>query len=124
MGKQLDATAFLAKIKQSPNIDKAGMILIHNGIVRSFSRDGAPVSGVEVEANMTKLNEILDKARQKPGIVAVEAIIQQGYLEIGDDLMLLGVAGDIRENVIKTLEETLNQIKAEVTFKKEFPIKG
>ncbi len=119
MNSRLNAAKFLDQLKQSPNIDRAGMILVHNGIVRSFSRDGNPVSAVEVSANEERLAEILDEARKRPGIVAVEAKVQQGRLEVGDDLMLLGVAGDIRENVIKTLEETLNKIKAEVTTKKE-----
>ena len=41
-------------------------------------------------------------------------------LAVGDDVMLLAVAGDIRENVIATLSDTLNAIKATVTSKTEF----
>ncbi len=119
MVQKLDAAAFLDQLKRSPGIEKAGMILIHNGIVRSFSRNGAPVSAVEVSADLERLNEILNEARNRPGIVAVEAVVQQGRLEVGDDLMLLGVAGDVRENVIKTLRDTLDRIKAEVTQKTE-----
>ena len=121
MAQKLNVAAFLDQLKQSPGMEKAGMILIHNGIVRSFSRDGTPVSAVEVSADTEKLDAILSDARKRPGIVAAEAIIQQGRLKVGDDLMLLGIAGDIRENVLKTLENTLNRIKAEVTQKKEIP---
>jgi len=38
-------------------------------------------------------------------------------LAVGDDVMFIVVAGDIRETVIKTLTDTLNQIKSEVTKK-------
>ena len=41
-------------------------------------------------------------------------------LLLNDDVMLLVVAGDIRENVIKVLTDTLNQIKATVTNKTEY----
>ncbi len=41
-------------------------------------------------------------------------------LKVGDDVMLLLVAGDIRENVIAVLTDTLNQIKTTVTNKTEF----
>ena len=39
---------------------------------------------------------------------------------IGDDVMMLVVAGDIRENVIDALTDTLNAIKTTVTAKTEF----
>ena len=38
-------------------------------------------------------------------------------------MMLLLVAGDIRENVIAVLTETLNLIKSTVTTKTEFYVK-
>jgi molybdopterin synthase catalytic subunit len=41
-------------------------------------------------------------------------------LSVGDDVMFLVVAGDIRENVLATLEKTLNAIKTTVTRKTEF----
>ena len=41
-------------------------------------------------------------------------------LAVGDDVMLLAVAGDIRENVIETLRDTLNAIKTTVTAKTEY----
>jgi len=47
-------------------------------------------------------------------------IAEDRDLVIGDDVMLLLVAGDIRENVIAVLTDTLNQIKTTVTNKTEF----
>ncbi len=116
----LDIEKFREKIRSSANINKAGMILIHNGIVRDSSRDGQRVSEIEVRVDWERLEQILQEARGVPGIVAVEAQIHEGKLKIGDDIMLLGVAGDIRENVISVLSKVLDMIKKEVTSKREF----
>jgi molybdopterin synthase catalytic subunit len=41
-------------------------------------------------------------------------------LKVGEDVMYIVVAGDIRENVISTLQDTLNTIKSTVTQKTQF----
>lgn len=41
-------------------------------------------------------------------------------LAVGNDVMCLVVAGNIRENVIQVLADTLNAIKTTVTSKTEF----
>lgn len=115
----LDIEAMRSRLKASAN-GKAGMILIHNGIVRGSTRSGEPVSRIKVAVDRGKLEPILNDAKKMPGIVAVEAEINEGLLEIGDDVMLLGVAGDIRENVLNCLTATLNRIKKEVTSKQEY----
>ena len=112
---------WLREIKKHPDFEKAGMILCHNGIVRATSRDGRPVSGLRVAVDHERLGRILEQARQRPGIVDVRVeIAEDRDLSVGDDVMLLLVAGDIRENVLKTLSETLEAIKTTVTQKTEF----
>ena len=55
------------------------------------------------------------------GIIEILVWINEGKsLAVGDDVMYLVVAGDIRETVIGTLTDTLNQIKSEVTSKKQY----
>ncbi len=109
---------FISEFKQNPDLSRAGMILFHNGIVRETSRDGRPVTGMTVTADIKRLGSILEKYRKKAGIVDVQAYINsEKKLGVGDDVMYLAVAGDIRENVIKTLEECLNEIKSLVTHK-------
>jgi molybdopterin synthase catalytic subunit len=100
------------------------MVLFHVGVVRAFSRDGKPVDKVRVRVAWERLREILDWARRRPGIVAVEAEVFEGERRVGDPLMILAVAGDFRENVIAVLSETLNRIKAEVTKKEEVGAEG
>ena len=43
----------------------------------------------------------------------------EGLRRVGDDLMLVAVAGDIRENVFPVLVETVEQLKKLVTHKEE-----
>ena len=49
-----------------------------------------------------------------------EQLAEDRDLAVGDDVMILIVAGDIRENVIAALADTLNLIKATVTEKTEY----
>jgi molybdopterin synthase catalytic subunit len=57
--------------------------------------------------------------RNEPGISAVEAHLFTGRRYVGDDVMLIAVAGDIRENVLPVLEKTLNRLKKEAVKKRE-----
>jgi molybdopterin synthase catalytic subunit len=108
-------------VKAHPEYHKAGMILCHNGVVRSTSRDGRQVSGLSVEVDWQKLTEIVETQKKKPGIVDIQVEINEGkHLGIGDDVMYIVVAGDIRETVIEVLTNTLNLIKSTVTSKTEF----
>ncbi len=111
--------ALLQKVLNSPEKEKIGMVLTHVGVVRGYSRQGPRVKSVKIKVNQEALQEILEKARQRPGIVDVEVKINEGELKVGDIVMVLMVAGDFRENVIQTLTETLNAIKARVTSKEE-----
>ncbi len=117
----MDLPTMINQMKQHPEFGKAGMVLYHNGVVRSFSRDGRDVTGLEVTVDQDRLDEILAEAKAKPGIVEVLVYINADKpLMVGDDVMFLAVAGDIRENVIETLSHTLNRIKSEVTSKTQF----
>jgi molybdopterin synthase catalytic subunit len=109
------------KIKNHPDFKKAGMILCHNGIVRSTSRDGRPVTGLTVQVDHARLRSIIEERKRDPGIIEILVEIQENRkLVVGDDVMYLVVAGDIRENVIRTLQGTLDAIKSTATQKTEF----
>jgi molybdopterin synthase catalytic subunit len=117
----MDIQNVMDRIKRHPDYDMAGMILCHNGVVRSTSRDGRRVSGLRVRVDREKLDRILANQKQKPGIIDIQVeIAEDRDLKVGDDVMLLAVAGDVRENVIAVLTETLNRIKSTVTDKTEF----
>jgi len=117
----MDIHKLMQEIKTHPDFDKAGMILCHNGVVRATSREGRQVSGLRVAVDHKKLEQILAAQKRKPGIIDIEVEIAENTdLAVGDDVMLLLVAGDIRENVIAVLTETLNLIKSTVTEKTEY----
>ncbi len=117
----MELKTLMDDIKSRPDFEQAGMVLAHNGVVRGTSRDGRRVSGLKVQVDHDRLSAILEENRRSPGILDIQVWINEGKdLAVGDDVMFLVVAGDIREHVISTLEKTLNEIKSTVTSKTEF----
>ncbi|GBC62963.1 molybdenum cofactor biosynthesis protein MoaE [Desulfonema ishimotonii] len=108
-------------IKAHPDYHRVGMVLYHNGVVRGTSRDGRKVSGLKVSVDHERLRKVLEVQRKRPGITEILVEIDEGTdLAVGDDVMFIVVAGDIRENVIASLTDTLNTIKTTVTHKTEY----
>ena len=117
----MNLTHMIDTIKKHPDYHRAGMILCHNGVVRETSRDGRKVSGLTLSVDHEKLRQVIETYKKKPGIIEMLVdIAENRNLAVGDDVMLLVVAGDIRENVITVLGDTLNAIKTTVTQKTEF----
>ena len=121
METEMNANELIAKIKAHPEYEQVGMILCHNGVVRGTSRDGRKVSGLRVAADWQQLDKVLAEQRARPGIIDIQVeIAADRDLKLGEDVMLLVVAGDIRDNVLAVLGDTLNAIKHTVTAKTEF----
>jgi molybdopterin synthase catalytic subunit len=117
----MSLTHLIDTIKNHPDYHQAGMILCHNGVVRSTSRDGRKVSGLTISVDNEKLEQVIASNKKTPGIIDILVEINANRkLEVGDDVMFLVVAGDIRETVIRVLTDTLNAIKSTVTHKTEF----
>jgi molybdopterin synthase catalytic subunit len=68
---------------------------------------------------MDELDDIILKIKDMPGIVEVIVEINEGYLQVGDELMFVAIGGDIRENVFAALMEAVNQIKKSAANKEE-----
>lgn len=116
----LSIERLVSAVKRHPEFERAGMILCHNGVVRATSRDGRPVGGLRIEVDHVRLAEVLARHRARPGIVDIQVEIAEGRdLGVGEDVMVLVVAGDVRENVIAALADTLEAIKTTVTRKTE-----
>jgi len=118
----MDISKTIATMKQDPAFaENVGMVLVHNGIVRGWSRaDHAPVTKIEVVADSDKIEQIRSKVEQLEGIYQVVVEAHSGVLQPGDDLLFLIVAGDIRENVKPALALLLDRIKAEAITKHEY----
>lgn len=106
-------------IKNNPEYEKVGMILCHNGVVRGYSKDGRKVKGLKVKLDKTKLINLINRIKNKPGIIDVLVDIREGKLKIGEDIMFVVIAGDIRENVFPALKEAVNSIKSDILQKEE-----
>ncbi len=117
----MDISQAIAELKKKPGFtENVGMVLVHNGVVRAWSRKGhEPVERLEVRPNQEKIEVICRELTERPGIFSVTAHAKSGTFLPGDDLLFIIVAGDIRENVIPTLTDALNRIKAEAIGKSE-----
>ena len=111
--KSTSLNDLIQKAKSHPDIEKAGMILCHNGIVRAWDREGVKkVRGVRVTFDRQKLEEVRAWAETQPGIVCVLMEAFEGELKVGDDLLFIVVAGDIRENVLSVMRDVIDKAKA------------
>lgn len=107
------------KVKKETDPARVGMIACHNGVVRGTTRSGETAEYLDIDVDGEAWERVLFQMRQEPGIAAVEAYLFTGRRNVGDDVMLIAVAGDIRENVLPVLEKTLNRLKKEAVLKRE-----
>ncbi len=117
----MDINKAIATLKQRPGFtDNVGMMLVHNGVVRSWSRDEhKSVSSITITQDKDKIRAICEEVEKKPGIFAIVFEALEGEFKPGDDVLFFIVAGDIRENVKAAYAEVLERIKSEGVSKQE-----
>jgi molybdopterin synthase catalytic subunit len=117
----MDISKTIREMKQEPGFaENVGMILVHNGMVRGWSRKArSTVTRVTVSVDNKRIRELVDEYSAKPGIYKIIIQAQTGTLKPCDDLLFIVVAGDIRENVKPVLSELLDRVKAEAVVKTE-----
>lgn len=117
----MDISKAIAELKKEPGFtDNVGMILVHNGVVRGWSRDSRKtVKTITVTPDNGKIQSLCREFESRPGIYRVLAEANSGTLKPGDDLLFLVVAGDLRENVKSALAELLDRVKSEAVIKQE-----
>ncbi|MGE4319677.1 MAG: molybdenum cofactor biosynthesis protein MoaE [Deferribacterales bacterium] len=120
----MDISKTIAELKKDPKFaENVGMILVHNGIVRGWSRgDGSSVTAMEVKNDYDKIEEIRRDVENMEGIYKVVIEAREGVMKPGDDVLFLIVCGDIRENVKPALGILLDRVKSEAVTKKEHKI--
>lgn len=104
---------WLAEIKSEPGSERIGMYLMHNGVVRGTTRAGGPVTGMDLSYDPAALHRTIEAAQGRPGVVAVRVWLNEGRLSVGDDIMRVLVAGDIREHAFDTLTELVRTLKTQ-----------
>lgn len=110
---------WIRDVKAQPESAGIGMMLAHQGIVRGTSRSGEVVRGMVLHAHGERLENALAEARTWPGVIAVRGWVNEGSLSVGDDIMKVLVAGDIRDNVFAALQRLVSLIKSEVLSESE-----
>lgn len=119
-GTKVDINKMINTLKGRHDSNQIGMIATHLGVVRGTSRNGQEVTGIEVSYDHDLLREIIEDIKRMPGIVDVLVETEEGRLRVGDEILSVAVAGDIREHVFAALMDAVNRIKAEASGKKEF----
>ena len=112
---------WLKEAKADPVSLKEGMYLVHNGVVRQTPKakvregidDGSIVTGMEFNYDAGKVDEVIAETYKMDGIFHVRVWLNEGILELGDDIMYVLIGGDIRPHVIDALQFLVGKIKNE-----------
>ena len=111
---------WLREAKADADAPQEGMYLVHNGVVRKTAKarvrlgeDCAPVSGMDFAYDQAKVAVAVDETRTMKGVFYVRVWLNEGRLEVGDDIMYVLIGGDIRPNVIDALQFLVGKIKTE-----------
>lgn len=112
---------WLREAKADPVSLKEGMYLVHNGVVRQTPKaqvrqgidDGSMVTGMEFGYDEAKVDEVIAETYKMDGIFHVRVWLNEGILELGDDIMYVLIGGDIRPHVIDALQFLVGKIKNE-----------
>lgn len=112
---------WLKEAKADPAASKVGMFLVHNGVVRETPKvkvrqgldDGSSVTGMEFAYDEAKVEAAVAEAYKLDGIFYIRVWLNEGQLEVGDDIMLILIGGDIRPHVVDALQFLVGKIKSE-----------
>ncbi len=127
-------------MKESPSVDewlreakadesaaRCGMYLTHNGTVRELPKkqvregidDGSKVAAMDFSYDHEAVEAAAAEALTWEGIEYVKVWLNEGHLEVGDDIMYVLVGGDIRPHVIDALQKLVGAIKTEMVSEVE-----
>lgn len=112
---------WLREAKADAAAANVGMFLVHNGVVRETPKarvrqgveDCGCVRGMEFSYDPEKVAAAVAETRTMKGVFYVRVWLNEGKLEVGDDIMYVLIGGDIRPNVIDALQHLVGKIKAE-----------
>lgn len=112
---------WIREAKSDPKASEVGMYLFHNGTVRETPKakarggvdDGSSVVGMEFSFDAEKVERAVEETKQREGIFYVRAWLNEGTLDVGDDIMYVLIGGDIRPNVVDGLQFLVEKLKTE-----------
>ena len=126
-GEKPSADQWLHEVKAGADADKVGMYLLHNGVVRATARarvrqgdTGAkPVAGMLFSCDREKLHLAIAEAEKMEGVYAVRVWVNEGVLQVGDDIMQVLIGADIRPHAVQALEKLVGTIKTTCVTERE-----
>ena len=112
---------WLEEAKADPSAPKIGMYLTHRGIVRETAKAAVrngdetspPVRGMLFSYDAEKVSAAIQSAYQLDGIYYIKVWLNEGTLQVGDDIMQVLIGGDIRPHVVDALQYLVERIKQE-----------
>ena len=117
---------WLREAKAHESAPKIGMYLTHNGIVRQSAKakvrhgeDAPDVTGMVFTYDQSKVDAVLADARKLDGIYYIRVWLNEGQLQVGDDIMYVLIGGDIRPRVVDALNYIVGRIKNECVTETE-----
>lgn len=119
---------WIKEAKEDSKALSSGMYLIHNGVVRETPKakvrrgidDGSTVTAIDFSYDSKKVDKAIEDVYKMKGVSYIKVWLNEGRLDLGDDIMYAFVGGDIRPNVINALESLLGKIKSECVSEIEY----
>ena len=113
--------AWLKEAKAHESAEKIGMYLTHNGIVRKsakakvrFGKENTKdVLGMRFSYDKEKAEAAIAETYEMNGIYYIKVWLNEGTLQVGDDIMYVLIGGDIRPNVVDALQFLVGKLKNE-----------
>lgn len=121
MAERPSIDTWLAEAKADPSAAGCGMYLTHVGCVRETPKqlvrqgidDGSKVVGMVFGYDAKKVEAAKAACLEREGIGYVRVWLNEGELQVGDDIMQVLIGGDIRPHVIDALQALVGTIKNE-----------
>ena len=111
---------WLREAKAHESAPLCGMYLTHNGTVRQTAKakvrlgeDAPDVSGMYFSYDQTKVDAAVAETYKLDGIYYVRAWLNEGELNLGDDIMYVLIGGDIRPRMVDALQFLVGKLKNE-----------
>ena len=121
------ADEWLREAKADAAAADCGMFLLHNGVVRRSAKarvrlgdESAPeVRGMYFSYDKEKAAAAIRAAEAMEGIRFVRVWLNEGELNVGDDIMYVLIGGDIRPHVVDALQALVGTLKNECVTERE-----
>lgn len=119
--------AWLKEAKADPKAAQVGMFLTHNGVVREtakakvrFGEEGTlPVIGMSFSYDQAKVDAIIEETYKMDGVYYIRVWLNEGILNVGDDIMYVLIGADIRPHTVDALQYLVGRIKNECVVETE-----